>query len=78
MANGMETKGWCPIGNEEGVMRIFLATWLEDNQGLSLQKKGARNRLMSYYFLREAKKDILPQYVMKGQLKRRKKNEDKD
>lgn len=42
-------------------MRIFLATWLEENQAVSLTKQNAKHRLMSYYFLREIKND--PNYV---------------
>jgi len=42
-------------------VRIFLATWLESNQAVSLTKQNAKHRLMSYYFLRTLKND--PQYV---------------
>ena len=30
-------------------MRIFLATWPEDNQGVGLTKAGNTNRLMSFF-----------------------------
>jgi len=42
-------------------VRIFLATWLEENQGVSLTKQNAKHRLMSYYFLRTLKND--PNYI---------------
>lgn len=42
-------------------MKIFLATWLEENQAVSLTNQNARHRLMSYYFLKQIKND--PGYV---------------
>lgn len=47
-------------------MRIYLATWMEDNQGRSLQKIGYRNRLMSFFFLKDTEKNILKKYVING------------
>jgi hypothetical protein len=39
-------------------MKIILATWLEENQAETLTKAGAKNRLMSFHFLRQYKGDI--------------------
>ncbi len=48
-------------------MKIVLATWLEDNQGNSLSKGKSKNRLLSYFFLREQKKEkFLPEYALRG------------
>ncbi len=48
-------------------MKIFLATWCEDNQGVTLTKAWATNRLLSYYFCRQqADKFNLPEYVTTG------------
>ncbi len=44
---------------EEGCrVRIYLATWLEDNQGVSLTKANARRRLISYYFVSTQGKNL--------------------
>jgi hypothetical protein len=51
-------------------MKIYLATWTEDNQGETLSKAGVEHRLMSYYFLKEAKESFLPQYVKEGKVMR--------
>jgi len=53
-------------------MRIFLATWTEDNQGETLTKVDYQNRLMSYYFLKETKPEFLPEYVKTGRINARK------
>jgi hypothetical protein len=53
-------------------MDIFLATWTEDNQGETLTKVDYRNRLMSYYFLKEVKPEFLPEYVETGRISARK------
>lgn len=61
-------------------MKIYLATWMEDNQGKTLTKVGYHNRLMSYYFLRNAKSNFLPLYTKFGKVKTKKetnKNENK-
>lgn len=50
-------------------MRIFLATWLEDNQGVSLTNQNVKNRLMSFFFLRQMKgdtKQFIKRYVTTG------------
>ncbi len=47
-------------------MKIFLATWLEDNQGQTLTKTGCNNRLLSYYFLKDAPKGFLDKYSKTG------------
>jgi hypothetical protein len=44
-------------------MKIYLATWLEDNQGVNLTEVGCRNRLLSYYFISQ------PQGGVSGQRK---------
>ena len=47
-------------------MKLFLATWLlEPQQGRSLTKKKAKNRLISYWHTL-AKADQLKKYVIKG------------
>jgi len=56
-------------------MKIYLATWLEDNQGKSLTKIGSVNRLMSFFFLKENPKNFLKQYVRVGQIYTRKEKE---
>jgi len=49
-------------------MKIYLATWLEDNQGKTLTKAQNKNRLMSYFFISQGKFDI-EKYVESGKLK---------
>jgi len=47
-------------------MRIFLATWLlEPQQGRSLTKRKAKERLVSYFHT-VAKADQFKKYVIKG------------
>jgi hypothetical protein len=46
-------------------MRVYLATWLEDNQGVTLTKAGATNRLLSFFFLLQREID-LEGYVENG------------
>lgn len=56
-------------------MEIHFATWLFDRTlGKSLTKKGASNRLLSYYFLVDGgiKKKQLNEYVNTGELDSRK------
>lgn len=43
-------------------MKIYFATWTEDNQRVSLNARGARRRLLSYYFLLDAGKNYLRRY----------------
>jgi len=38
-------------------MKIYLATWLEQNQGVTLTKANYINRLMSYFFISQGKFD---------------------
>lgn len=47
-------------------MRIFLATWAEDNQGITLTKCGCRYRLLSYWFLLPQDRQWLRRYVERG------------
>jgi len=47
-------------------MKIYLATWLEDNQGTTLTKVGAKNRLMSFFFLKDTKRNFLKRYIRTG------------
>ena len=53
-------------------MKIFLATWLEDNQGLTLTKAKGMRRLLSYHFIRTDPKGAsgfdLKCYVESGKL----------
>jgi hypothetical protein len=46
-------------------MRIYFATWIEQNQGVTLSKKKATNRLISYFFLRDGKNN-LHKYIKTG------------
>jgi hypothetical protein len=51
-------------------MIVYLATWLEDNQGESLSKIDSKYRLMSYYFLRVSKDPLLlEKYTSSGKVK---------
>ena len=51
-------------------MKIFLATWLfESNQGVSLNRKNVKNRLLSYFHTKEKKRQFIS-YVKKGENKR--------
>lgn len=47
-------------------MKIYLATWLEDNQGLTLTEQGSNRRLLSYYFLKDAPADFMEKYSQTG------------
>lgn len=47
-------------------MKIYLATWAEDDQGETLTKTGNRRRLMSYYFLKDVAEDFVVNYVKDG------------
>ena len=60
-------------------MIIYMATWLFDRSlGKSLTKKKSRNRLVSYYFLREQQitTEQLNRYCRTGRLDTRKLKED--
>ena len=49
--------------------KVFLATWLEENQAVSLTGAGAEHRLMSFFFLRQYKGDLIgyiKRYVTTG------------
>ncbi|MDD5053491.1 MAG: hypothetical protein PHO27_12220 [Sulfuricurvum sp.] len=52
-------------------MIIYLATWLEDNQGVTLTKTGAFTRLISYFFLKKQNSDIVQEYVETGLIHRK-------
>ncbi len=47
-------------------MKIYLATWLEGNQGKTLTKVKAKTRLMSYYFLKNTTQGFVEEYVTTG------------
>lgn len=56
-------------------MQIFLSTWLTDRSlGISLTKKRAKYRLLSYHFLKEQKitSTLLFQYCQTGRCDPRK------
>ncbi len=50
-------------------MKIYLATWAEDDQGEILTKVGNCKRLMSYYFLKDTEKDFIVNYIRDGYFK---------
>jgi len=47
-------------------MNIYLATWLEDNQGKTLTRVDCENRLLSYFFIKQNDKFDLKGYVIDG------------
>jgi len=48
-------------------MKFYFATWPEVTyQGVALTKMGAKTRLISYYYLRDAPEDTLKRYVREG------------
>ena len=54
-------------------MKIYLATWLEDNQGRTLTRMSAERRLLSYYWFLDYTKgdglkacEILRRYATTG------------
>ena len=49
-------------------MKIYFATWTEENQRWSLDKKKARRRLLSYYFIKDEAANYLKRYF-KGRLR---------
>ena len=51
-------------------MKIYLATWLEQNQGVTLTKANYVKRLMSYFFISQGKFDIR-EYVKTGLIKKK-------
>jgi len=51
-------------------MHIYLATWLEDNQAITLTKLGYQRRLMSYYFLKVEEKEFTKNYVSNGKVEK--------
>jgi len=59
-------------------MRIFLATWAEDNQGMGLTKSGCEDRLMSYWFVSKEIKNFLKSYVRNGAVIRPRKEKKSD
>jgi len=51
-------------------LKIHLATWLEDSQGVTLTKANYINRLMSYFFISQGKFNIR-EYVKTGVIKKK-------
>jgi len=49
-------------------MKIYLATWLEDNQGESLTERGACRRLVSYWFVKDLPEEDFRRYAETGRL----------
>jgi len=47
-------------------MKIYLATWLEANQAVTLTKAQAENRLMSYFFISQDKDFDVRAYTVRG------------
>lgn len=48
-------------------MKIYLATWLlEKSQGVSLTRKRARTRLMSYFHTKEKSSEEVVKYIKTG------------
>jgi hypothetical protein len=47
-------------------MKIYLATWTEQNQGVSLSKVNYKTRLLSYFFLKGSKIKSIKDYVING------------
>ncbi len=47
-------------------MKIYLATWLEDNQGVTMTNIGVNKRLLSYFFLKETSRNFTKKYVRTG------------
>jgi hypothetical protein len=59
-------------------MKIFLATWLEHNQGVTLTKARAKNRLMSYFFIKDDLKNFdIREYVRRGKIREKKRQRSK-
>jgi len=46
-------------------MKIYLATWVEENQRVSLDKKESLHRLLSYFFIKK-EIDFLKEYTEKS------------
>lgn len=58
-------------------IKIYFATWLEVNQGHTLNKAGADRRLMSFYFIAPANNpDYVKEYVKKGVVDGKSKSKD--
>ncbi len=53
-------------------MRIFFATWMDENFGQILNNKDAKNRLVSYFFIKEQKVSPVnfKRYIKKGVTKK--------
>jgi hypothetical protein len=60
-------------------MKIYFACEADKRQQESLKKAGAKNRLMSYFYLRKKKSDVLRNVVETGSVTNQKpqKREDK-
>jgi hypothetical protein len=57
-------------------MKIYLATWTEQNQGVSLNALKKRDRLISYYFLQDVPPEWVEIYVRTGVFPKKKEWED--
>ena len=55
-------------------MKIYFATWMDNGFARMLNATKAKNRLISFYFLKaqKATSEQLTEYVTKGTLKRKK------
>ena len=49
-------------------MKVYLATWVEDNQGESLTDEGADKRLLSYWFVKDLPGNDFRRYAGAGRL----------
>ena len=51
-------------------MKIYLATWVNDPDGITLTNKDARRRLTSFHFIKEHKLsgNLLKEWVQTGHL----------
>lgn len=60
-------------------MKMYFATWMEAGQADALTLKAARQRLLSYHFIRAANPplDFVPNYVSTGLLPEKKKKKTK-
>ena len=66
MALGLQTQGYqCRVL----LMKIYLATWTEQNQGVSLTKVGGHHRLISFFFFKEVSAETIKRYATTGVLK---------
>lgn len=52
-------------------MKVYFATWMDNNFGEILTNKKAKNRLISFFFIKAQKNNglLLRQYVKLGKIK---------